>query len=209
MEALILAGGEFETKPSLKKLAQQAELVIAADSGLHHAGPLGVVPNVLVGDFDSVSKEVLKRYPSLPREKHLPEKGKLDLELAIDTAKKQGAKKLTLVGALGNRLDQSLAAIFISARIKSEGLAVSLHSDKQDVYPISAGEVIELDAPLATTFSLLSLKETSKVSVLNAKYPLENFSLAFGLGLGVSNEITFLPLIVKVSYGLVVCVVEK
>ena len=209
MRAFILAGGEFKATRFLKKLAAESELVIAADSGLSHAKSLGVMPDMIVGDFDSLPREVLEDYPNVYREKYFFEKDKLDLEIAIDIAKEKGAKKLTLAGVLGNRLDQSLAAIFISARMKSEGFMISLHSSQQDVYPIIAGEEMEFDASLATTFSLLSLEKVSKVSVLNAKYPLENFPLSFGFGLGVSNEVTSLPLLVKVSTGLVVLVLER
>ena len=209
MKALILAGGEFKATESLKKLASQAKLVIAADSGLRHAESLDIVPDVIVGDFDSVSKETLEHYPNIAREKYFSEKNNLDLEIAIDLAKEKGVKELILVGALGDRLDQSLAAIFIAARLKSEGIAVSLHSAKQDVYLIIAQEEMKLDIPLATTFSLLSLEKASKVTILNAKYPLNNFPLSFGVGLGVSNKVTSSPLIVQVSYGLVVCVLER
>ncbi len=209
MKALILAGGEFKATQHLKKLASQAQLVIAADSGLHHAKSLGVIPDVIVGDFDSVSKEVLENYSNVAREKHFPEKDHLDLELAIDLAKKKGAKELILFGVLGSRLDQSLAAIFIAARLKGEGFLASLHSARQDVYPVNARARMKLKVPLAIKFSLLSLKKTSNVSVFNAKYPLNNFSLDFGIGLGVSNEVTSSPLIVQVNHGLVLCVLER
>ena len=209
MKVLIIGGGELKATEHLKELASQAKLVIAADSGLQHAKSLEVIPDVLVGDFDSISKEALEHYPTIAREKYSSEKNDLDLELAIDLAIAKGAKKLILLGALGSRLDQSLAAIFIAARLKSEGLSVSLHSEKQDVYPLAAKEEIKLDVPLATTFSLLSLERTSKVSIFNAKYPLDNHLLDFGFGLGVSNEVTSLPLIVQVNHGLVLCVLER
>lgn len=170
---------------------------------------MSITPDFIVGDFDSVSKELLEQYSHIPQEKHSPNKNELDLELAINVVKVKGAKEFLLLGALGDRIDQSLAAILIATRLKKEGFICSLHSGKQDIYPIIAEEELKLSIPLTTTFSLLSMEQTSRLSVTNAKYPLNNFPLEFGVGLGVSNYVTTSPLIIKVSYGSVICVLER
>ena len=207
MKAVILAGGSVTVTPALRDLCQEARLVVAADSGLRHAAALGVSPDVVVGDFDSVTEEVLAQYPDLPRLEHPPEKDLLDLELALDYAQKGGATRYLIVGGLGDRFDQSLAAVFIAARWKREGRDVSLQSGDRAVHLLAGEDEVRLALPHEQRFSLLSLSD-SVVSLENAKYPLERHTLPFGVGRGVSNEVTRSPLGVKLAGGLVVLIVE-
>ncbi len=206
MKAVILAGGELQANASLRSLAAQADLFIAADSGLRHAKDLGLMPHILIGDFDSVTKEDLASFPGLPRQLYPPEKDQLDLELALDYAREQGAEDILILGGLGGRFDQSLATVLIAARLKQEGLSISLHS-KPSVYFLAGQEVLKLRLPPKQRFSLLSLAKTSTVSLHNAKYPLKQ-QLGFGLGLGISNEVLDSPLKISLEDGLLAVIVE-
>jgi thiamine pyrophosphokinase len=206
MKAVILAGGDLNLSSFVKDLVQKAQWVVAADSGLHHAKGLNLKPDLIVGDFDSVSQETLKQYPNIPR-KHFPEhKDVLDIEIAIQAARQQGASSYHLLGSIGSRLDQSLATLFIATRLKKEGFDVSIHG-KQDVFFLS-GETKIFDLPRQQLFSLLSLEPSSTVSLENALYPLEHFRLEFGVGLGVSNRVKVSPLKVTVQEGLVAVILE-
>ena len=185
-----------------------ADLIVAADSGLRHAAALGVSPDIVVGDFDSVTQEVLAEYPDLPRLEHPPEKDLLDLELALNYAQERGAENYLIVGGLGDRFDQSLAAVLIAARWAREGFDVSLDSGERAVYLLAGEEEVRLELPPRQRFSLLSLVETSTVSLEGAKYPLQGYELPFGVGRGVSNEVSQAPLRVTLAGGLVALIVE-
>ncbi len=193
----------------LVSLAQTATFVVAADSGLRHAKALAITPDVIVGDFDSVDVRVLATYADVPREQHPPEKDWLDLELAIHLSLERLPRvdKITIVGGFGSRFDQSLAALFIAARYVKQGVDIQFHSGLQQGYVMTAGKVLELPLAVGRTFSLLSL-ESAIVSVTNAKYPLDKAQLEVGVGLGVSNVVTQLPLQVSVAEGLVTLLVE-
>ena len=207
MRALVLAGSDITVTAALLTLAQSAALIVAADSGLRHAHSLGVTPTLLVGDFDSITPEILARHPDLPREVHPPEKDALDLELALEHATRAGATELIIAGALGGRLDQSLAAILITARLKQQGTGVYLHSGDSQAHILTPGETLELELPVRQRFSVLSLAEASVISIENARYPLNHHRLEFGVGLGVSNEVTAPPLRLTLTEGLVVLLV--
>ena len=198
MKALILAGGDITLTDALKHTCQSADLIIAADSGLRHAAVLGVSPDIILGDFDSVEASLLAHYPDTPTKRHPPEKDLLDLELALDYAQEQGATQHLIVGGLGDRFDQSLAALLIAARRKREGCNVSLLSGHRAVYLLAGAETLTLETPPQQLFSLLSLDPVSTVGLRNAKYPLQDplkdHALPFGVGLGVSNEVTRSPL---------------
>jgi thiamine pyrophosphokinase len=208
MTAVILAGGALTPTPGLQTAIAQADLVIAADSGLRHAQPLGLYPDLIVGDFDSVSAEDLARYPNVPRQHHPPAKDWLDLELAVRAAQERGARKLVIVGGIGDRFDQSLAAVLLVARLKRHGQHVFMHSGDRQVHVLADADALTLVLPIGQRFSLLSLMPESLVSIRNARYPLARFGLQLGVGLGVSNEVSATPLEVETESGLVVVVVE-
>ncbi len=187
--AVVLAGAPIHPSAALVARLRGVARVICADGGLAHAGPLGLRPDLLVGDLDSVSPAALRAYPGVPQRRYPREKGELDLELAVAAAVEQGARELLLVGCLGGRLDQTLAALTIALRLRREGLAVSLHDGFQDVYPMIDGDRISLRLPAGTRFSLLAMGEAGAVvDVTGARYPLEAAALPYGAGLGVSNE---------------------
>lgn len=207
MKAVILAGGPCQVNKSLLQAVSHSDMVIAADSGLRHAAPLGLEPNVIVGDFDSVSTELLKHYPTTPRLEHSPNKDLLDLELALEHARVQGADNIVIVGAIGGRFDQSLAALLIAARLQQE-VQIFLHSGNRQVYLLRGEDKLELSLSPGQRFSLLSLAAVSVVSVRGAAYPLDKYALEFGVGLGVSNLVKQPPLNIELDEGLLTVIVE-
>lgn len=209
MRAAVLAGGRIRATAELKRLVSACDLVLAADSGLHHAQTLEVRPDKIVGDFDSVSPQVLARYADVPRQRHPRAKDQLDLELALDVATREGARELIIVGSLGGRLDQTLATILIAARHKKAGTGVSLHTGNLEVHYLTTGELLELDVEVKRRFSTLSLEGAATVSIFGARFPLKRQSLPFGVGLGVSNEVTASPLTVEVIDGLLAVILER
>ena len=200
MKALVLAGSDILVTDALRELCKDADFVLAADSGIRHAEVLGVTPDLIVGDFDSATSTDLERYPNVPKQTHPVRKDLLDLELALDEAVARGATELLIVGALGGRLDQTLAALFIAARYQ-EKRRVTLHSGHTAAYPLSTGDVLELNVQAGLTFSVLSLSPVSRLSLAGPSYPLTQSELPFGVGLGVSNETTAAPLKVTLHEG--------
>lgn len=204
---MLLAGGDASVTDDLRELAQKAAYVVAADSGLRHAKALSVRPEVIVGDFDSVTKEVLDSYRDIAQVRHPPEKDWLDLELALHHLHDRGLTHIVIVGGFGSRLDQSLAALLIAARQVQQGLRVQFHSGRRQAFVLAAGQQLALTVGAGQTFSLLSLLAEARVSVADAKYPLEEAVLEFGVGLGVSN-ITAQKTTITVQHGLVAIIAE-
>ena len=208
MRAVILAGGGLTVTPYIRRISQ-ATIIIAADSGLRHARTLGLTPTLTVGDFDSASAEDLATFKDVPVRQFSTDKDYLDLEIAIQEALNEGATELRLLGALGSRLDQSLAALFIAARLKSAGITLSLHGGTQDVFLLSHEDRLELPLAKHQLFSLLSITDSSVLTLANARYPLTDFTLDFGVGLGVSNRVAASPLRLTLASGLVALIVER
>lgn len=188
MNALILAAGDILITPRLLAEAQSATLVIAADGGLRHAARLRVTPELIVGDFDSLSPADVAAWPDVPREEHPEDKDMLDLEIAVDAALARGAGSLLIAGAFGSRLDQSFAALLIAAPLKRDGLDVRLVGGASWAWPLAAGTAVEPPLEPGTTFSVLALDEDCTVSIAAARFELDHARLPFGSGFGVSNS---------------------
>ena len=203
MIGLVLGGADFPPNTKLRRLAKEASLVIAADSGLAHASGLGVSPDLIVGDFDSVKAQDLERYPDTPRCQHPTGKDELDLELAAKAAIKLGASRLRLMGVVGSRLDQSLGGLLIAAKLHKERVPTTVHTIDTDVHFLSKNEALRPIRPAGTQFSVLSLSHKSTISIQGADYTLKDHPLQFGVGQCISNGTTD-HLQIHVEAGLVI-----
>jgi thiamine pyrophosphokinase len=208
VKTLLLAAGLLRVDESVRRIAADAALVIAADGGVRHALTLRLTPDLIVGDFDSARAADLEPFADVARERHPPDKGQLDLELALTAAWDRGATEVAVLGAFGGRLDQSLATLMIAARERRSGRRISLHGDGADVHLLVAGDALPLEVPSGTTFSLLALAGDAEVDVASARYPLEAAQLPYGVGLGVSN-VALSDTRVRVHRGEVAVVTER
>jgi thiamine pyrophosphokinase len=206
MHALILAGGELELSSDVIHIAKAANFIIAADSGIRHAQNLHLKPNLIVGDFDSASETDLSAFKDIPKKGFSTDKDWLDLEIALDEVLKLEPSKISVLGATGGRIDQTLAAILIASAHTARN--ISLHSGKQSIFFMQDEASMTLELAPNTLFSLLSLKDDAVMSVKNARYELEQFRLAYGVGLGVSNRVSQSPLQLDLSNGLIAIIVE-
>lgn len=185
---VVLAAGPLHPTARLRDVCAAARVVIAADGGLRHARPLGVRPDLLVGDLDSVGAAELAAWEGLPRERHPEAKDALDLELAVAAARARGAESLWLLGTLGGRFDQSLAAVLVAARLRrDEGLPVRLSDGREETVALAAGDELSTGLPDGARFSLLALGDGARVDVSGAAWELTDAPLPFGVGHGVSN----------------------
>ena len=123
MNAFIYTGGECDYTNIAEKPAAD-DLVIAADSGWRHATALRVKPSVLLGDFDSLDggNGIPDDVPDDVEILTVPaEKDFTDTQMAVDEARKRGAKHITIIGGLGGRLDHTLSCLAILEDLWEKG----------------------------------------------------------------------------------------
>jgi thiamine pyrophosphokinase len=111
--AVILANGKARDYSILSSLIRKGDTIIAADGGANHLKKMEMVPDVLIGDLDSVSKGEVKRLETLgTRVIRFPvEKDETDLELSLGYALDQGFREILILAPFGGRLDQTLGNI--------------------------------------------------------------------------------------------------
>ena len=121
MKALILVNGELYQPDILRSRikAEKFDLVIGADGGTRHANVLGVNPDAIIGDMDSLSESDRLVFKNAKFISYPAEKDETDLELAILYAREKGADEIVMVGVMGGRMDMTISNILQTAHLSS------------------------------------------------------------------------------------------
>lgn len=146
MNALIITGGNVN-KEFLQVFLKENkfEKIIAADKGLEILNKLNVKPDYIIGDFDSVNKEILEQYKNIPITYLKPEKDFTDTHMALKLAIEKGAKDITISGASGTRLDHTIANIHILKEALEKGLEVQIIDENNKITLINKDTRIKRD----------------------------------------------------------------
>jgi thiamine pyrophosphokinase len=186
--AVVVANGEFVHPEWLLRLVDEADIVIAADGGANWLASLGRVPDVLVGDMDSVAPAVLRALEEgrCRLARHRRDKDKTDTELALTEACSLGAKRITILGALGGRIDHALANVLLLAMPQLEGVQTVIFDGRSTLWVVrGAGAIRGVVGDLVSLIPLAGDAEGVKTQGL--AYPLHNETLRFALARGISN----------------------
>ncbi|HZD55210.1 MAG TPA: thiamine diphosphokinase [Anaerolineales bacterium] len=191
MYTIIFANGDFRRPTNPLANVHRAELLVAADGGTHHCQELGVRPDVVVGDMDSISVDLQDTLEEQGTRfiVHPTDKDETDLELALSYAIDNGARQILLLGLLGGRLDQTLANLLLLTRPEWQSARLTAADGPDFAVLLRSGESFNALTRPGDTLSLIALsREVSGVTTRGLKWPLENATLKFGSTLGVSNQ---------------------
>ncbi|MEX1019944.1 MAG: thiamine diphosphokinase [Litorilinea sp.] len=208
MHAVIFVNGIVQSYAPLVAWLDQADLWVAADGGLRHFRAMDRQPHALVGDLDSVEPNLVAELEAagVHIERHRPEKNETDLELAIEYAIQAGASQIVLLGALGGRLDQTLANLLLLAQ-RAWPAAISVVEADQVATVLRPGYTLELEGVPGSVVSLIPLTTAvTGITYHGLKYPLRQATLAFGSTRGVSNEMAETRATVQIETGLALIV---
>ena len=205
---LVIANGELEPGmgPRLSSLA--FDQVIAVDGGADHCRRLGLVPDLVIGDLDSLAPETLAHFAQagIPCERHPAQKDETDLELALRKAMRQGAGHIVLACALGGRLDMILANVLLLAQPEYRGARIELWEPRRTSWLLRppGGEIPGMPG---ATLSLIPLQgDAEGVATEGLAYPLRGETLRFGHGRGLSNVFREAPARVRLGAGMLLVV---
>ena len=189
MKVLIVLGGDAPGVELLKSCVQEADFSIAADRGLEAFDAAGLEPDMLIGDMDSVSPDVLARYESRLSEDRLNcIKNDTDCEYAMNLAISKGATEIILLGALGGRLDHALANLMMIVRAARHGVWAEIRAEGVRIVRINGSYT--LTGAKSGTISLLPLGTARGVTIRGCYYTIEDFTLENDTSRGMSNVVT-------------------
>ncbi len=188
MKWLVVTGGTAPESTLLHDQTRQAEKLIAVDGAADLLVREGIVPNVLIGDFDTASKESIEtllrqsiKVVRLPSHKNMT-----DTEAAVDYAISEGADSITILGALGTRADHTLSNIGMLLRAQKRGVACRIIDEYNEIETAAMEYIIK--GSRGQTVSILPLTGDLTVTASGLEYPLEQLELPFGSSRGVSNR---------------------
>ena len=203
MRAVVFVNGEITDDAQARRWLQPDDFLICADGGTRHCLRLAGRPNVVVGDLDSLAPELVAELAAsgVEIERHPARKAKTDLELALEFAIRRGAQQIVLLGALGGRLDQTVANLLLLARA---GWSVPIFvAEANQLAQVLEGEAqLTLTAPAGSTVSVVALSDTvTGITYRGLEYPLDNFTLPLGSTRGMSNVVVTAPATIRISGG--------
>lgn len=209
--AIIVTGGHVCEPLLLKHLSDFPDaLVIAVDGALEVLHGLSVEPDFIVGDFDTVNQELLGFYQENKILRHSPEKDQTDTELAVETARQAGCRKLDFFGALGSRADHSLGNIFLLQELLQRGLDGVIYDECNKLYLKDKSFSIRKQEQFGNFVSLLPLTDkVYNVTLDGFKYCVSGIDFYRERTLGISNEIQEEKASVQFSDGVFLVVESK
>jgi thiamine pyrophosphokinase len=207
MRAIVIANGHVENSEASQAQTWPHDLIICADGGAQRALALGLAPNVVIGDLDSLDGELQARLASECCQVlvHPTRKDETDLELALRYAIDHEVDEILILGALGGRIDQTLANVLLLALPELEGIKTRIVAGDQEMFFIRGQALIE--GQIGDIVSLLPIAgDVTGITTEGLEYPLQCDTLEFGPTLGVSNVLTTPVARVQVERGLLLCV---
>ncbi len=208
MRAVVFVNGEIPDYDAAARWLRQDDYRVAADGGARHMEALGLLPDVIVGDLDSIDELLLARFQEegAAVERHPVAKDATDLELAIARAVNDGATEILLVGALGGRLDQTLANLLILAQ-QNWNVPLAVAEGDQLARVLRGPQQLTLTGPTGGYVSAVALsEEVTGVTYLGLEYPLTNATLRLGSTRGVSNTLANSPAQISIDEGILLVI---
>lgn len=210
MTGIIVANGSIEDYSFYKKYFDKKHLVIGVDGGAFHLKKIGIKPDILLGDFDSILKEDYENYCKAGVEilKYPEKKDATDTEIAIDEGIKRGCSQIILIGVTGSRLDHSLSNIFSLKKILDKGIKGMIVDKYNEIYLIKD----KINIKYEKGYKLSLLPVTDKVEGITTKglyYKLTDATIGLGSSFGVSNEFIDDSAEVSISKGLLMVIKSR
>lgn len=191
MSAVIIASGSQVDINVIKEENIHVDYVICADGGLEKAARLNLIPNIIIGDLDSVNSDVLNYYlnKNVPMLKFPKEKDYTDMELAIEHAIEKDFDDIILIGATGTRLDHTMTNILLIEKYFKRGIKIKIIDNNNIIQMAEQG--MELNNRKNSYVSIVPVSDKiSGVTLKGFKYPLNDVEVKRGSTLCISNEIS-------------------
>jgi thiamine pyrophosphokinase len=194
--ALVICNGEPPSKKLARELAKESDMIVAADGGANVARLLGIKPDVIIGDLDSITRST-KRFFSTSMLVKVTRQDNTDLEKALDFLVEQKVNAATILAATGKRVDHTLGNLFVAWNYQKH-CQLRFIGDGWTAMPIGRGMTVS--ARKGATVSLIPFGVCSGITLRGLKFPLTNATMKVG-EIGVSNVVMKSSFTVTVKKG--------
>lgn len=212
MKTLIITGGKINKNFAKKYLkSNKYDIIIAVDKGLETIDYLKLEPQYILGDFDSVNTKILEKYKTqnIKIIKLNPEKDLTDTHSAIDLALKLKSTEITILGAIGTRLDHTMANIHILKQALDKNIKAKIVNEKNEIELINKEIIIKKDDNYKYVSIIPLTTNVTGITIEGMKYIINDYTLSIGDSLGVSNEQIDKEAKISIKTGILVVIKSK
>jgi thiamine pyrophosphokinase len=200
-KCIILANGKPPRKSVITFFQKNGfETLLCADGGADSALRLGLTPDYIIGDLDSISKEAIKKFKNTSKILQYKRQNDTDVEKCLKFAIKNKFNEALLIGVTGNRLDHTICNLGIVLKFFRK-IKLSLLAENSYLKPYT-GDVL-LKTQKGEIISLYGFAKKTKISSKGLKYPLKNISLPFGEKESTSNVSNSNSVQLKIRNGII------
>ena len=205
-KACIFCNGRLSNPTKVKQIAEDSDLLIVANGGARYCTDFGLIPQVIIGDMDSIDFDLWKNNQGIEYIRYPVDKDKSDTELAVEYALKHECEQVTLIAATGGRFDHTLANVALIASYPGQ---VALFDGAFTLIAVDKSEKCILHGQIGTSVSLLPYGPGSVAVRINGlKYALRDECLN-SVTQGLSNELCQIEACVCVSNGILLVYIEN
>lgn len=212
MKTLIITGGKINKNFAKKYLkSNKYDIIIAVDKGLETIDYLKLEPQYILGDFDSVNTKILEKYKpqNIKIIKLNPEKDLTDTHSAIDLALEIKSTEITILGAIGTRLDHTMANIHILKQALDKNIKAKIVNEKNEIELINKEIIIKKDDNYKYVSIIPLTTNVTGITIEGMKYIINDYTLSIGDSLGVSNEQIDKEAKISIKTGILVVIKSK
>lgn len=213
MNTILVCGGEIEDSFALSVFDRiRPDCIIGIDRGLEFCYKYNIVPNYILGDFDSISPKILSFYEGgeIPVKRFQPEKDATDTRIGLELAMKLGSQKIFLLGATGGRLDHYMANVKSLLIPMEQGVQAWILDSQNAITVLDQGTKLKKDRQFGKYVSFFTMGDRVEgVTLTGFKYPLKDHTLVNSDEIGVSNEIQEDSAEITFRSGVVLMIMSK
>jgi len=203
-KALMVTGGQVDLDHLKKEYNQCSfDFILGVDSGCNSLYYLNILPNGIIGDFDSIDESILDNLKSTNCEiiTHYKKKNYTDTELAINFLIDRGFGSVIIFGATGSRIDHMFSTILVM-NYYNRFIEITIQDSKNHITFLKGPVSCKIEKEEYAYFSLLALSEiVTGITYTNAKYPLHNATISQYQSIGISNEWIDSDVLLDISSG--------
>ncbi len=209
MEIVIITNGNIYNLKAMKDKII-GKYIICVDGAGRYLMELDIIPNLLIGDLDSIKPNVLAWMDKnkVPCKSFPSRKNATDTELALEYAIGLKAKSITIFGAIGSRQDHTISNILLLHKLLQTNIQGKIINENNVI--MMTDSKLEVHGKKGENISIIPLSGSVKgVTLKGLEYPLDNEDLVFGNSLGISNVFTSDMAKITLDQGLLLVIKAK
>ena len=211
MKVLIVGGGNEPSGKLLEDYAKKVDKIIGVDRGCSYLLKNNIYPHYIVGDFDSINRDDIKKLEidSIKKFKYNCEKDSTDSDIAMEIALNMEFSEIYMIAMTGSRLDHSFANLGLLSKANGAGAKAYIINETNKIYLLEESSKIKKDNSYRYISFLAYCDKVENFNIKNAKYDLENYTLYLGDNRTVSNEFLEEDIEVEFTKGKILVMFSK